>query len=98
MNAQHTPTVTLDDALKFCNSAMRNWQCVAFGKHELEDLRVELQRHREQSQAELLEALEKAVEEIEDLRKYANNHGGMIDDERCDYARAAIAKARGVQP
>ena len=47
---------------------------------------------------ELLEALEKAVEEIEDLRKYANNHGGMLDDERCDYARAAIAKARGVQP
>jgi hypothetical protein len=43
---------------------------------------------------EMLEALEQAVEEIEDLRRYANSHGGMIDDERCDYGREAIRKAR----
>lgn len=43
----------------------------------------------------LLEALIQAAEEIEDLRKYANNHGGMIDNERCDYARAAITLATG---
>lgn len=43
----------------------------------------------------LLEALIQAVEEIEDLRKYANNHGAMIDNERCDYARAAITLATG---
>ncbi len=45
--------------------------------------------------ATLLEALIQAAEEIEDLRKYANNHGGMIDNERCDYARAAITLATG---
>lgn len=44
---------------------------------------------------ELLEALEQAVEEIECLRGFANNHGAMIDDEKCDYGRAAIAKAKG---
>ncbi|APX66292.1 hypothetical protein AV944_11135 [Sphingomonas sp. LK11] len=43
----------------------------------------------------LLEALTRAADEIEDLRKYANNHGGMIDNERCDYARAAITLATG---
>jgi len=43
----------------------------------------------------LLEALIQAVEEIEDLRKHANNHGAMIDNERCDYARAAITLATG---
>lgn len=43
----------------------------------------------------LLEALIRAADEIEDLRKYANNHGGMIDNERCDYARAAITLAIG---
>lgn len=44
---------------------------------------------------DLLEALRDAADEIEHLRKYANNNGAMIDDERCDYARAAIAKATG---
>lgn len=44
---------------------------------------------------DLLDALQGAVSEIEDLRGYANNHGGMIDDVRCDYGRAAIAKALG---
>jgi hypothetical protein len=42
---------------------------------------------------ELLAALKEAVEEVEDLRNYANNHGGMFDDKLCDYGRAAIARA-----
>lgn len=44
---------------------------------------------------DMLKALFEAADEVEELRRYANNHGGMIDNERCDYARAAITKALG---
>lgn len=55
--------------------------------------RVDANAHLIAAAPDLLAALKDAADEVEDLRKYANNHGGMIDDERCDYARAAIAKA-----
>lgn len=36
--------VTRDEALSFCETAMRNWQYVAFSEDELDDLRVGLER------------------------------------------------------
>lgn len=47
------------------------------------------------SAPDLLAALEEAVSEVESLRGFVNSHGGMIDDENCDYGRAAIARAKG---
>ncbi len=47
---------------------------------------------------ELVEALREAIEEIEDLRGYANSHGGMIDNERCDDFRTLLARIEGEQP
>lgn len=44
---------------------------------------------------ELLEALKGACDIIADLSRYANNNGGMIDDETFSMGMEAIAKARG---
>ena len=43
----------------------------------------------------LLEALKDACDEIRDLRRYANNRGGMIDEENFVEGLAAIALATG---
>lgn len=56
--------VTREDAIRFCNAAMRNWQYVSFDEDELEDLRVELQRRLTTAQAEI-EALRARVAELE---------------------------------
>ena len=42
---------------------------------------------------ELLATLKDACEEIERLREYANNHGGMIDEIEYVEGRSAIARA-----
>lgn len=41
---------------------------------------------------EVRELLEEAIEEVEGLRRYAGNHGAMIDDERWEAGRALLAK------
>ena len=42
---------------------------------------------------QLVEALKEAVEDVEDLRKFANNNGAEIDNETCGYGREALKDA-----
>jgi len=44
---------------------------------------------------DLYEALAEACDEIRELRHYANNHGGMIDELDFVAGLATLAKARG---
>lgn len=79
MTAKHTPTVTREDAIRFCNTAMRNWQYVSFDEDELEDLRAELQRHREATEATHKAREAELVEALERLLNFALGAQAQID-------------------
>ena len=60
--------VTLEEAMRFCNEAMRNWHKASFDQDGLEDLRVALERHRIQSTAEVTAQRDALAEALDDAR------------------------------